>query len=36
VFGVSASKFLGFVIHEHGIEIDPEKIEYQKSAAATK
>jgi hypothetical protein len=22
-FGVSAGKFLGFVIHEHGIEIDP-------------
>jgi hypothetical protein len=27
VFGVSASKFLGFIIHEHGIEIDPKKIE---------
>jgi hypothetical protein len=26
-FGVSASKFLGFIIHEHGIEIDPTKIE---------
>jgi hypothetical protein len=26
-FGVSASKFLGFIIHEHGIEIDPKKIE---------
>jgi hypothetical protein len=26
-FGVSASKFLGFVIHEHGIEIDPDRIE---------
>jgi hypothetical protein len=25
-FGVSASKFLGFIIHEHGIEIDPERI----------
>jgi hypothetical protein len=25
-FGVSASKFLGFVIHEHGIEIDPDRI----------
>jgi hypothetical protein len=23
VFGVSAGKFLGFIIHEHGIEIDP-------------
>jgi hypothetical protein len=27
VFGVSASKFSGFIIHEHGIEIDPTKIE---------
>jgi hypothetical protein len=27
-FGVSASRFLGFIIHEHGIEIDPKKIEY--------
>jgi hypothetical protein len=26
-FGVSAVKFLGFIIHEHGIEIDPTKIE---------
>jgi hypothetical protein len=26
VFGVSADKFLGFIIHEHGIEIDPKKI----------
>jgi hypothetical protein len=25
--GVSAGKFLGFVIHEHGIEIDPYRIE---------
>jgi hypothetical protein len=25
-FGVSAGKFLGFVIHEHGIEIDPDWI----------
>jgi hypothetical protein len=24
---VSAGKFLGFIIHEHGIEIDPTKIE---------
>jgi hypothetical protein len=29
VFGVSASKFLGFIIHEHGIKIDPTKIVYQ-------
>jgi hypothetical protein len=27
VFSVSAGKFLGFIIHEHGIEIDPTKIE---------
>jgi hypothetical protein len=25
-FRVSASKFLGFIIHEHGIEIDPDRI----------
>jgi hypothetical protein len=25
-FGVSADKFLGFIIHEHGIEIDPGQI----------
>jgi hypothetical protein len=34
-FGVSAGKFIGFIIHEHGIEIDPKKIVYQQSAAAT-
>jgi hypothetical protein len=28
VFGVSASKFFRFSIHEQGIEIDPTKIEY--------
>jgi hypothetical protein len=28
VFGVSAGKFLGFIINEHGIEIDPKKIEF--------
>jgi hypothetical protein len=27
MFGVSAGKFLGIFIHEHGIEIDPTKIE---------
>jgi hypothetical protein len=27
VFDVSASKFLGFIIHEYGVEIDPKKIE---------
>jgi hypothetical protein len=26
-FGVSAGKFLGFIIHDHGIEIDSTKIE---------
>jgi hypothetical protein len=26
VFGVSAGKFLGFIIHEHGIEIDHGRI----------
>jgi hypothetical protein len=26
VFGVLAGKFLGFIIHEYGIEIDPTKI----------
>jgi hypothetical protein len=24
-FGVSTDKFLGFIIHEHGIEIDPDR-----------
>jgi hypothetical protein len=31
VFGVSASKFLGFIIHEHGIEIDPKQVEGKSS-----
>jgi ribonuclease HI len=26
-FGVSAGRFLGFVVHENGIEIDPKKVE---------
>jgi hypothetical protein len=28
LFGVSVDKFLGFIIHEHCIEIDSTKIEY--------
>jgi hypothetical protein len=28
--GVSAGKFLGFIIHEHDIEIDPKRIESMK------
>jgi hypothetical protein len=27
VFGVSARKFLGFVVHKKGIEINPKKVE---------
>jgi hypothetical protein len=27
VFGVSAGRFLGFIVHEHRVEIDPKKIE---------
>ena len=35
-FDVSAGKFLGFIIHEDGIEIDPKKIEaIQKVEAPT-
>ena len=35
-FGVSARRFLGFIIHQHGIEIDPKKIEaIQKVQAPT-
>jgi hypothetical protein len=26
-FGVTSWRFLGFVVHEHGIQIDPKKIE---------
>ncbi len=26
-FGVSVGKFLGFMVHERGVEIDPKKIE---------
>jgi hypothetical protein len=34
-FGVSAGKFLGFIIHEHGIEIYPKAIESMKKVKAT-
>ena len=33
-FGVSAGKFLGFVIHEKGIEIDSKRIEAMKKIEA--
>jgi hypothetical protein len=33
-FGVSAGKFLGFIIHEHDIEIDPKKVESIKKVKA--
>ena len=33
-FGVSAGKFLGFIIHEKGIEIDPKRIEAMKKVQA--
>jgi hypothetical protein len=26
-FGVTSGRFLGFIVHEHGIQIDPMKIE---------
>ena len=34
VFGVSAEKFLGFIIHEKGIDIDPKRIEAMKKVEA--
>ena len=33
-FGVSAGKFLSFLIHEMGIEIDPKRIEAMKKVEA--
>ena len=33
-FGVSAGKFLSFIIHEKGIEIDPKRIEAMKKVEA--
>jgi hypothetical protein len=33
-FGVSAGNFLGFIVHEKGIEIDPKKIEAIQSVKA--
>jgi hypothetical protein len=32
-FGVSAGKFLGFIFHEHGIEIDPHRIKAIRNVA---
>jgi hypothetical protein len=26
-FGVTSGRFMGFIVHEHGIQIDPKKIE---------
>jgi hypothetical protein len=34
VFGVSTGKFLGFIIHEHGIEIDAKQVESLKKVKA--
>ena len=33
-FGVSAGKFLGFIIHEKGIEVDPKRIEAMRKVEA--
>jgi hypothetical protein len=34
VFVVSAGKFFGFIIHEHGIEIDPKRVKSMKKVRA--
>jgi hypothetical protein len=34
VFQVLAGKFLGFIIHEHGIEIDPDRIKSIRNVGA--
>ena len=34
-FGVSAGKFLGFIIHEKGIDIDPKRTEALKKVVAS-
>jgi hypothetical protein len=34
-FGVSTGKFLGFIIHEHGIEIDPDRIKSTQNVGAS-
>jgi hypothetical protein len=31
---VSAGKFFGFIIHEHGIEIDPDRIKFIRNVGA--
>ena len=33
-FGVSAGKFLGFIVHENGVDIDPKRIESIKKVKA--
>ena len=33
-FGVSVGKFLGFIIHEKGIEVDPKRIEAMRKVEA--